>query len=80
MLLKPVSKLLSRVGGGRVPFAWAWVVVPEVGNEDAVSGAAGEDVGSLEGLGVVAEDISDNEGTGSCRRGTGDVWRGLVRS
>jgi hypothetical protein len=74
MLLKPVPKLLGRVGGGRVPFARAWVVVPEIGNEDAVSGTAGEDVGTLEGLGVVAEDISDNEDTGSCRRGTSDVW------
>ena len=75
-MLKPLSELIGCVGGGWVPFAWARVVVPEVGDEDAVGGVAGEDVGALQGLGVVAEDVGDDEDAGCGDGGAGDVCGG----
>ena len=76
LLLKSVPELLSAGGGGRVPFEWAWVVVPEVGHKDAVGGGGGEDVGALEGLGVVAEDVGDDEDAGGGGGGTGNICGG----
>lgn len=78
VLLKPVSELVGCGGGGRVPFAWAGVVVEEVGDEDAVGGGGGEDVGALEGLGVVSEDVGDDEDADGGVGGAGDVCKGLV--
>jgi hypothetical protein len=78
VLLEPVSELVGRGGGGGVPFAWAGVVVEEVGDEDAVGGGGGEDVGALEGLGVVAEDVGDDEDADGGVGGAGDVCEGLV--
>lgn len=76
MLLEPVPEFLGRSGGGWVPFEWAWVVVPEVGDEDAEGVVAGEDVGTLKGLGVVPEDIGNDEDADSGGGGPGDVCGG----
>ena len=74
VLLKPVAELVGCGSGGGVPFERAGIVVPEVGDEDAVGGVAGQDVGALEGLGVVAEDVGYDEDAGGGGGGAGDVW------
>lgn len=39
-----------------------------------MGGVAGEDVGALEGLGVVAEDVGDDEDADGGGGRAGDVW------
>jgi len=56
--------------------------VKEIGHEDLVlvrGIGVGEDVGALDRLGAVAEDVVDDEDGGGGGGGAGGVWVGIRR-
>ena len=77
--LEEVSELLSfLVGVGWIPGDVCWRTFEEIGDEDLIFVGVvggGEDVGALDGLGEVAEDVVDVEEGFACVGRTGNIWR-----
>jgi hypothetical protein len=72
LLEEAAQVLLLLFVGGRVPLDGARLALEEVGDEDAML-IGGEDIGALEGLGEVAEDVVDDEDSLLRVRGPGGV-------